>query len=257
MAGQDTKREGRRRLADLGKLAGGLAHEIKNPLSAMSVNLQMLREDLVASEQSRDKRLLRRVDVLEREVNRLNSILDSFLQYARGVKLRLSRRKINDLLRETIEFWAADARADGIEVELVPAEDLPDVLVDPAAFKQTLLNLLINAQEAITNQTDRGERPEQIVVGSRAAVGGVEIQVIDSGPGISAEELRKVFEPYFSTKSKGSGLGLSTARRIMEEHGGTLTVQSEPGRGTAFRMLLPKAPGPAGENGDGDGASSG
>ena len=234
-------KKGRRRLANLGVLAGGLAHEIKNPLSAMSVNLQMMREDLETSEQPRDRRLLRRVDVLEREVRRLESILENFLQYARGTKLRRTLQPINSLLRDIMEFWAHGARDSGIEVELVLASELPDVELDVAAFKQTMLNLLINAQQAIAQRPDGEGRRDQIVVATRAVKGAVEIQVIDSGPGIDQKDLRQIFEPYFSSKSQGSGLGLPTARRIVEELGGTLTVQSEVGRGTSFRILFPMA----------------
>lgn len=235
------RRRRRRRAANLGVLASGLAHEIKNPLSAMSINLQMMREDLETSQDARDRRLLKRVDVLEREVHRLEEILENFLQYARGKPLELIPHQLNSLVREILEFWAAGAREAGIDVELVLADALPEVMVDASALKQVLLNLLINAQDALADRGDvtAESRPDQIVVVTREVRGGVEIQVIDSGPGIGEEAMRRIFDPYFSTKAKGNGLGLPTARRIMEEHGGALTVQSEVGRGTAFRILLP------------------
>ncbi len=239
----------RSRLAYLGTLAGGLAHEIKNPLSAMSVNLQMLREDLEGKESPREQRLLKRVGVLEREVSRLEEILDGFLRFARGYQLKPAPQPVNELLREIVEFWAAKAHAAGVEIQLVLENDLPPVPVDATYFKQALLNLLNNAFDALA------ERPEperhgrdQILVCSRRSKGGVEVLVIDNGPGIPVELREQVFDPYFSTKAGGSGLGLATARRIVEELGGKLTFDTEVGRGTSFRIALPAVP--ADEGGD-------
>lgn len=241
MTAENIPRKRGQRLAYLGSLARGFAHEIKNPLSAMSVNLQMMHDDLGDAQGPREKRVLRRVEVLEREVNRLEKIVNDFLTFARGYQLQPVLQPVNPMLREIMEFWAEDARETGIEAELVLAPDLPDVVLDSGAFKQTILNLLINAQQAIVQQKERGARPEQIVVGTRAVQGGVEVLVIDSGPGIPEKHLPRIFDPYYSTKPRGSGLGLATARRIIEEHGGTLTVQSEVGRGTSFRILIPAA----------------
>jgi signal transduction histidine kinase len=240
MQSADDRRGRRSRLAFLGALAGGLAHEIKNPLSAMAINLQMMREDLEDSDQARDKRLLRRVAVLDREVTRLEEILEGFLRFARGYSLNLTRQSINNLLRETVEFWAARANASGVEVELILGSDLPDVMVDPTYLKQALLNLLNNALEAILSKKDEDE-PNQIILGSRVRGSSIEILVIDSGPGIPEETARRIFDPYFSTKPTGSGLGLATARRIVEDHTGRLSVESTPGRGTSFKITLPIA----------------
>ena len=251
--------KGRRsRLAFLGTLASGLAHEIKNPLSAMSINLQMLREDLDGSDQSRDHRLLKRVAVLEKEVARLEEILDGFLRFARGYQLKPVRQPINPILRETVEFWAAKSHAAGVDVQLVLEEGLPDVVVDATYLKQSLLNLLNNALDALTERPagDRNDR-EQILVCSRRSKGGVDALVIDNGPGIPVEAREKIFDPYFSTKAGGSGLGLPTARRIVEELGGTLTFDTEIGRGTSFRIAFKESqpaaapePGMAGERSD-------
>jgi two-component system sensor histidine kinase HydH len=233
----------RQRLAFLGTLASGLAHEIKNPLSAMSINLQMLREELDASEQSRDQRLLKRVAVLEREVTRLEAILDGFLRFARGYQLKPVRQPINPILRDVVEFWAAKAHAAGVDVQLVLEEGLPDVAIDPTYLKQSLLNLLNNAFDALTERpaAERDGR-EQILVCSRRAKGGVDALVIDNGPGIPADARAKIFDPYYSTKAGGSGLGLPTAKRIVEELGGTLSFDTETGRGTSFRIFLKEAP---------------
>ncbi|MSR48124.1 MAG: two-component sensor histidine kinase [Planctomycetes bacterium] len=248
------------RLAFLGTLASGLAHEIKNPLSAMSVNLQMLREDLEANATSRETRMLKRVGVLEREVVRLEEILDGFLRFARGYKLDPTRQSLNALLREVVEFWAAKAAAAGVDVQLVLEPDLPDVEIDANYVKQALLNLLNNAFDALTQRpaAEKSGR-EQILVCSRRGKSGVELLVIDNGPGISADARTHIFDPYFSTKAGGSGLGLPTARRIIEELGGTLTFDTELDRGTSFRIELktaadpqppsdaPPSPPPAGE----------
>ncbi len=241
MAPRRDTRERRSRLAFLGTLASGLAHEIKNPLSAMSINLQMMREDLEQSERAQDRRTLKRIGIVEREVLRLEEILEGFLKFARGFSLEPKPQSVNVLLREIVEFWAARANASGIDVELVLGSDLPDAYVDATYFKQAVLNLLNNAQEAITGDENRDEAREQIVVGSRSHPRGVEVLVIDSGPGISADALENIFEPYFSTKATGSGLGLPTVKRILDEHGGDITVESEPGRGTSFRLVLPSS----------------
>ncbi len=237
MSSDENKRKNR--LAFLGTLASGLAHEIKNPLSAMSVNLQMLREDLEQSDQHRDRRFLKRVAVLESEVARLERILDGFLRYARGYSLHLLKDSVNTLIREVAEFWASKAKEEGIEVELVLESDLPDVAFDSTYLKQALLNLLNNALEAIVQRADRSKSEEQIVLVSRRVEQAVEILVIDSGPGIRADHVEHIFEPYFSTKRGGSGLGLSAARRIVEDHGGSLNFQSEEGRGSCFTIRLP------------------
>jgi signal transduction histidine kinase len=239
-----SENKGRRsRLAFLGTLASGLAHEIKNPLSAMSINLQMLREDLDGSDQSRDQRLMKRVAVLEKEVARLEEILDGFLRFARGYQLKPVRQPLNPILRETVEFWAAKSHAAGVDVQLVLEEGLPDVVVDATYLKQSLLNLLNNALDALTGRPP-GERDgrEQILVCSRRSKGGVDALVIDNGPGIAVDARGKIFDPYFSTKAGGSGLGLATARRIVEELGGTLTFDTEVGRGTSFRISFREAP---------------
>jgi two-component system, NtrC family, sensor histidine kinase HydH len=251
--------KGRRsRLAFLGTLASGLAHEIKNPLSAMSINLQMLREELDGSDQSRDQRLLKRVAVLEKEVARLEQILDGFLKFARGYQLNPVRQPINPILRETVEFWAAKSHAAGVDVQLVLEEGLPDVLVDATYLKQSLLNLLNNALDALTGRpAQERDGREQILVCSRRSKGGVDALVIDNGPGIPVDSREKIFDPYFSTKAGGSGLGLPTARRIVEELGGTLTFDTETGRGTSFRIAFKEAqpaaapdPGKGGERSD-------
>jgi signal transduction histidine kinase len=237
----------RHRLAFLGTLASGLAHEIKNPLSAMSVNLQMLREELDSDGATpRDQRMLKRVQVLEREVGRLEGILDGFLRFARGYQLEPKRQPVNALLREVVEFWAAKAHVAGVDVQLVLENDLPDVSVDATYLKQALLNLLNNAFDALTQRPDGAkDGREQILVCSRRSKAGVEVLVIDNGPGIPVETRERIFDPYFSTKAGGSGLGLPTAKRIVEELGGTLTFETEVGRGTSFRILLREPQPPA------------
>lgn len=241
-SGENKSRQSR--LAFLGTLASGLAHEIKNPLSAMSVNLQMLREDLETAgpPTPREQRLQKRVNVLDREVARLEEILDGFLRFARGYQLKAVAQSLNALLRETVEFWAAKAAAAGVDVQLVLEPDLPDVSVDATYLKQALLNLLNNAFDALTQRpaAEKSGR-EQILVCSRRTSAGVELLVIDNGPGIPAEAREQIFDPYFSTKAGGSGLGLPTVRRIVEELGGTVTCDTEVGRGTSFRIVLREA----------------
>lgn len=215
----------------LGTLAGGLVHEIKNPLSTLSINLTLLKEDLQAS-QPADRTLVRRVELLEGEVRRLDAVLEDFVRYAGMRRLERTRSDLAALVAEMVEFVRPGFKRDGVEI----AADVPPVSVevDAALFKQALLNLLLNAQQAL-------ETGGRVTVAARRESGRVVLEVRDDGCGIPAECVERVFDVYYSVSKAGSGLGLPTARRILEEHGGALSLTSEEGRGTCVRMELPAA----------------
>jgi two-component system sensor histidine kinase HydH len=225
---------GTEKLAWLGTLAGGLAHEIKNPLSTMAINLSLLQEDYARSEVARDKRALRKIEVLQREVKRLERILADFLTYARGVELDRQPTDLAEKLTELLEFLEPELRAGRIVVHTHFEVGLPPALVDRNRLRQACLNLIVNARQAMP------EGGELVLVTRRQGEQAV-IEVIDNGCGMDEATRTRCFDAYFSTKKGGSGLGLPTVRRIAEEHGGDVWVESEPQRGTRFLLSLPLA----------------
>lgn len=222
---------------EIAVLAGGLAHEIKNPLSTIRLNLQLLAEDFAETSTIREQRTLQKIRTVERECQRLQDILDEFLRFARiGVEdLKRSSCDLNAVVHELVDFMTPHATELGIELVTYLQSDLPPVRLDRELFKQALLNLLLNAQNAMP-------AGGQIVLQTQPLDGTVQLDVIDNGIGIDADTLDKIFRPFFSTRKDGNGLGLPTARKIVEAHFGTITVQSEVGKGTRFTITLPAAP---------------
>jgi len=219
-------------LAYLGSLAGGLAHEIKNPLSTLHINLQLLEEDLKASGEQHAKRHLSRLAVLRREVRRLEEVLEDFLRYARGHQLQLRPANVNDVLDEIMDFVTPEVSQSDIRITRGLTSDLRRCLIDADRLKQAFLNIVINAKQAMPNG---GE----LIVRSRNVPDGIEIEFIDTGTGISDEDLPHIWDVYYSSKRTGTGLGLPTARRIVEEHKGTIRVHTEVGKGSCFTVFLP------------------
>jgi len=224
------------------RVAAGLAHEIKNPLSTMAINLALLEEEWGGGSGSRregdheptarEKRCRKRVQTLQREVQRLETIVDDFLRYARGGVIDRAPHDLGHLVRELLEFVEPeDARA-GIRHHADLPAGLPLVMIDPVAFRQAILNLFVNARQAMP-------MGGELIVRLRRHGNQVELSVTDTGVGMPPEDLERCFEVYYSTKREGTGLGLSTTKRIVEEHDGRIHVVSEVGRGTSFTILLP------------------
>jgi len=232
------------RMALLVRLADGLAHEIKNPLSTMAINLALLQEDWERAGASRgagepvrtprEERSLKRIKTLQREVHRLEQILEDFLRYAQGGMVNRKPEDLARIVRELLDFVEPEDERAGIRHHVDLPIGLPLVLVDEARVKQAVLNLLVNARQAMP---DGGE----LMVRVRRMGTEVELQVTDTGMGMSPEKLARCFEEYWSDKPGGTGLGLPTAKRIIEEHGGKITALSEEGRGSSFAILLPLA----------------
>ncbi len=220
-------------MAFVGTLAGGLAHEIRNPLSTMKVNLQMLRDDL--HREGGVERAARRVDVLDQAVRRLESIVEDFLNYARGFELVIEPSDLNRVVDEVVVFVEPEARHHGVSIRTAYGGDLAAIPLDKKYVQQALLNLLLNARQAIEGAGQQGEIFITTVRDGEQA----RITITDTGPGIPAEVLPRIFDVYFSTKKGGTGLGLPTTKRIVEEHGGDLVVATEPGKGTSFTITLP------------------
>ena len=232
------------RVRFLTRLADGLAHEIKNPLSTMAINLALLQEEWERAgsvrnpdrpeRTPREERSLKRIRTMQREVARLEQILEEFLHYARGGEINRKPEDISRIVRELTEFVEPEDEQAGIRHHVDLPVGMPLVLVDEAQIKQAVLNLLVNARQAMP---DGGE----LIVQVRRSGNEVELNVTDTGVGMSPEALEHCFEEYWSDKKGGTGLGLATTKRIIQEHGGVIRVVSETGRGTSFQVYLPLA----------------
>ncbi len=222
----------RAQYAEISQLAGGLAHEIRNPLSTLSLNLDLLAEDFQDPESPRDRRIQQRVERLRREVQRLHDILENFLRFARVQEPKLTPTDLNALIEELCDFYEPQASTLGIVVRTCFAPGLPSLALDADLFKQALLNLMLNAEHAMA---EGGE----LIMTSRREGRWVVLDVIDTGSGMSEDVRAHIFDPFYSTRPSGSGLGLPTTRKIIEAHGGTIDVQSLPGKGSQFSLRLP------------------
>jgi two-component system sensor histidine kinase PilS (NtrC family) len=217
------------RLADLGGLAAGLAHEIRNPLASMSGSIELLRGSAAASD---DERLL--MEIVLREAARLNELVTQFLAFARPAVPRRAATDLSVLLDETLRVFRHDPQATGVLVEATLAPAMADC--DSDQIRQVIWNLLSNAAQALAVG---GRRGGTLRARCGPHPGGAVIEVEDDGGGMTAEELGRLFIPFFTTKVKGTGLGLATVHRIVEANGGTIRVASEPGAGCRFTVVLP------------------
>ncbi len=221
-------------LAYVGTLTGGLAHEIRNPLSTLTLNLELLREDLERPGAAADPRILRKLETIGQEAKRLEQILDDFLRFVGKHEIQLRVQSVNAVLQDVVAFYAERLARSHVRVLTGFAEGLPPVALDADLVKQAVSNLVLNAEAAMPNGGD-------LMLSTERAKRGVCIHVTDTGVGIRPEDLDKIGQPYYSTRKGGTGLGLPTVHRIVKEHGGALEVHSEPGRGTRFTLCLPPA----------------
>ena len=219
-----------------GQLAGGLIHEIKNPLNTLSMNLQLLAEDWQDARTPPERRALKRIRLLQSETRRLAAILDDFLGFVRGHRLDRIPCDLNRLVDEVLTFVRPEMESGHIE-DRTSYQPLASCRLDVNLIKQALLNLVLNAEQAVKD----ADMPE-IIVRTSPDSDGARIDVIDTGRGIPPGDVERVFEAFYSTRKGGTGLGLPMTRRIVEEHGGRITVHSEPGRGTCFTITLPCEP---------------
>jgi signal transduction histidine kinase len=225
----EAEMERRERLSALGNMAAAVAHEIRNPLNAVSMGLQRLRVEFQPAETDEYRALL---DVVQGEVRRLNAIVEDFLSLARPFSLRPEPIIVRALVDEVLLLADGEARATGITTEREIARDLPSLHADRDRIKQVLLNLVLNAIQAMPG----GGR---LTLGASVSGGALAFDVSDTGSGIAPEILPRLFEPYVTTKAKGLGLGLAIARRIVEAHGGTIEAGNRPEGGSRFRVTLP------------------
>lgn len=223
------------RLAFAGTLAGGLAHEIKNPLSTLNIHLQLLKEDLqniIGTSGEHTQKVYRKIEVIQKEAQRLEEILNDFLRFAKGQKLELEYCNVNEIIDEVINFATPEIKQKNIVVLKSYHPDMPLCYLDSNLIKQAFLNIIINAQQAMNHG---GE----LMIRTSKTKKLIQINITDTGHGIPTESINKIFQVYYSTKNTGTGLGLPTTKRIIEEHRGAISVQSEEGKGTNFTILLP------------------
>lgn len=217
---------------ELAELAGGFIHELKNHINTLSLNLQLLGEDLDPPETSRERRATDRIARLTDDCRRLVDLSNDFLRFARVDTPNRCWCELPELVNRMVDFLSPTARMQNVEIVCHAAPDVPAVNLDAELFEKALLNLMLNAQDAMP---DGGMLTLQV----RPDGGMVLLAVIDTGVGVPAELLPRVFEPFFTTKPDGHGLGLATARRIVQAHGGEITCHSQPGCGTQFTVRLP------------------
>ena len=228
----------RSQLNEVSQLAGGLAHEIRNPISTMLLTLDLLAEEFQKPETPRDQRVQKRIERVRREAQRLQQILEDFLRLARLRNMNLEPTDLNSVVDDIRDFYEPQAAMHDIVLRVHYDEAIPQTRLDVNLFKQALLNLLLNAQQALP------QGGEMMLTTRRAGHWNV-LDVIDTGAGIAPEMQAKVFEPFYSTKPGGNGLGLPMVRRIIECHGGLVPLQSELGKGSHFSLRLPQDDGAA------------
>jgi signal transduction histidine kinase len=234
-----------RKLAALGRLMAGVAHEVKNPLNAMTIHLELLKQKLAAVREpltipaptggSRTLDLTKHVTIIADEIRRLDQVVVGFLKFARPDELRLQPVLLSTVISEVVSMTTPEADQRGITIKVECPSTLPEINADPGMLQQAVLNLALNGCQAMPNGGT-------LKLSCRAAARRrVEIDVEDTGIGIAPEHLGRIFDLYFTTKEKGSGIGLSMVYRIVQLHDGDVEVQSTPGRGTRFRLLFPQA----------------
>ena len=240
---------GAEKLAELGSLTGGLAHEIRNPLSTIKMNLQLLGEDmnqqiklLKAAEQDHTvgidlpeqtwRRYLRKIETVTHEADRLAETLNDFLRYAGRMELHPARGDVNELLDDLIDFYEPQAQDKQVRIRRNLSKKPLICRVDADVLKQAFLNLFINATQAMA-------QGGELIIRSGVQGDQAQIDIIDTGPGINPDEQDKIFDAYYTTRPGGTGLGLPTCRRIIEEHNGHIDLHSELDKGTSFTVALP------------------
>lgn len=226
------------RLATVGKVAAQITHEIRNPLASIGLYAELLGDEMGEGDDKAEARRL--LQAVSGEIDRLSEITESYLRFVRLPKPKLEREDPAQMVLSVTEFARAELRQAGIELTVDVAQDLPEIDADENQLRQALLNLIRNAKEAMPEggrlRVELARREKEVV-----------LRVSDTGAGIPADAQARIFEPFFSTKTKGTGLGLALVRQIVDEHGGQIDVASVPGAGTTFVLSFPVPPALEGE----------
>jgi signal transduction histidine kinase len=220
--------------AVVGRLAAAIAHEIRNPLNYINLTLDHLRSSFAPADEEKKTTFIQLTNQLKTEVARINRHITDFLKYSRPSKLELQDLDIRAEAEDALRLVEGRAEECGIETKIVQDGPLPTVLGDRESLRSVFTNLVINAVEAID-----GDGGSVSIKLSNADENSVKVEISDSGCGIAAQDIAKVFEPYFSTKDTGTGLGLAIVKKAVDDHGGTISVASKEGSGTTFTIILP------------------
>lgn len=218
------------RLAAMGELTAGVAHEVRNPLGIIRASVQLLEDPDSGPVRAREA-----AAVIKQEIDRLDRVIKALLDFGRPSKPTLVPTSLADVLADVVLFTRRFAGQSEVRIEERYGDDVPTVMADPDQMKQVFVNLISNAVQAME------ETGGTIIVDVDGDEGFVSVSVTDDGPGIPAEDLSKVFDPFYSTRDEGTGLGLTMVHRIVDEHGGHIEVASKPGEGTRFTVSLPLA----------------
>lgn len=232
MSGSEPLEALRKQYHELASLAGSLAHEIKNPLSIILMNIELLEEDTEALTDPIARRSLGRIATIKKQCERLETLLNDFLRFTRLSHLQLQSGSLNDQVLQVLDFFQPQADAQQVEIIRHLDMELPAINLDPQTLHAALVNLVKNALEAMP---DGG----QLLARTRITRTGVALDLIDTGCGMESETLLRMFQEFYTTKEGGTGLGLPTAKKIIEAHGARINVQSEVGQGTQFTIEFP------------------
>ncbi len=221
-----------KRLVALGKLSAGIAHEIRNPLSSIRGLAQFVYNSFSKTDERKED-----LNTIVQEVDRLNKLVVQVLDFAKLKKLNLTRFSLNDLIRKIAELFELEIKDKQIKFSLKLSPDISQIQADEDQVRQILMNVIINAIQAILNEGEIKIKTEKVLLKEEPAI---KLIIEDSGIGIPEKDFNQIFDPFFSTKEKGSGLGLSIAYKLIEAHQGEIKVESKEGEGTKFVIFLPQ-----------------
>jgi signal transduction histidine kinase len=226
--------------AVVGRLAAAIAHEIRNPLNYINLTLDHLRSSFAPEDAAKRETFERLADQLKSEVGRINRHITDFLKYSRPSALELRPLDLRHEMQDAMRVIEGQAAEHGIQTSLKETNKMPRVFADQDSLRSAFTNLLLNSMEAMGSVD--GKAPRISITLTPESADRVRIDVADTGRGIALEDIAKVFEPYYSTKETGTGLGLAIVKKAIDDHGGSISVNSKIGEGTTFTILLPVEP---------------
>lgn len=231
-------------LANLTNLAAGMAHEIKNPLGAISIHIQLIQKALAKARENQDKLPAKKfvedhIDVVNEEIEHLNKLVMDFLLAVRPVKAQLELKEPDKLIEGLVSFFKPEFNREGIEVVFRPSDSGKRILLDEKLFRDVIMNISQNSLAALKSKYNSDQTGAKFCISNTVRENKYIITIADNGCGMSEESLSKIFEPYYTTKANGTGLGMTMVYKIIKEFSGEIIVDSEEGKGTAFTITFP------------------